>query len=376
MAIGTLSPTEKDLYRIVALVRQLAERLNSGITNAELADMAAGTIKGRRGSTGAAEDLTAGQAYEILGATATVSSSGTTTLDGTHNGKTLFVDATAGNITLALTANGSLPANWLARLVRVDAGANTITVDPDGSETVDGRTTARLISQYDAATIVKQGSNFVTRDARWRRRRIIYTPSGSPHAFTIANEVPLGCPNYFLEAWAGGGSGGGAKINTQRSSGGGGGAHGNKLVPTALDTSLQCTVAQGGAPVAATASGQNGNTGGNTTVVGANLGTLALTGGGGGICAGGIPNNGGSGGGFSGAWDEAIGGEHGAPSAGGTFALGTTFPGGGSPRGGHICVGNVATPGNVPGGGAITSNHTGGSDMSGAGADGRVVITI
>lgn len=88
MTIGTLSPTEKDLYKIVALVRQLAERNNAGVAtadlndnavtgtkladdavaNAKLADMAQATFKMRAAGAGTGDpiDGTVEQAWAAL----------------------------------------------------------------------------------------------------------------------------------------------------------------------------------------------------------------------------------------------------------------------------------------------------------------------
>ena len=327
MTIGTLSPTEKDLYKIVALVRQLAERENSG-------------------------------------APATISATGTANLDGSYAGKTVFLDASAGSITLTIAAAASLPVDWLVRLVRVDGSANAITV----SATIDGRATARLISQYDSATIRKRASSFVTSEARWKRRILYYNYTGSSQTFTVANEVPLGCNNYLLEGVGAGGSGAGGDTTTpQRLGGGGGGAMGRKLVATTLDTSLTFSPGQGGAPVAAVASpGTPGNAGGNTTITGPNLGTLTAGGG------AGAPTStaGGAAGSATGAWDESIPGEAGFPTTGLAVLVGM---GGNSPRapGGK---GNVGATGSTPGGGGAGSNHV--ASNSGAGGNGWVAVYI
>ena len=228
--------------------------------------------------------------------------SGNTTLDGTHSGKTILVDATAGSITLAVAAIASLPEPWFVRLVRIDASANTVTVDPNGSETIDGRTSARLLSQYDAATVRKAGPVCVTEHVRWRRPEIVHNSSTT---FTVLNEVPLGCLDYEVIGCAAGGSGAGSATSpAQRKGGGAAGAAGRRRIRADLDTSLTLTIGTGGAPVAASAGGANGNAGGNTTVVGMNcLGTLTLGGGGGGQ----VSTAGGDGGQrFSGAWDETL----------------------------------------------------------------------
>ncbi len=64
----------------------------------------------------------------------------------------LRCDATAGNITVNLPA-----ATGLGRLVtvkKIDSSANTVTVDGDGTETIDGATTYVLTTQYEVLQII------------------------------------------------------------------------------------------------------------------------------------------------------------------------------------------------------------------------------
>ena len=87
MTVGTLAPNEKDLYKIVNIVRQLAEGRNNApemsgdatqnaagvltiaadaVTNAKLADMTQGSAKGRAvgAGTGDPVDLSPAQLFE------------------------------------------------------------------------------------------------------------------------------------------------------------------------------------------------------------------------------------------------------------------------------------------------------------------------
>ena len=91
MTVGTLAPNEKDLYKIVNIVRQLAEgRSNApemsgdatqnaagvltiagdAVTNAKLADMTQASAKGRAvgAGTGDPVDLSTAQLFEIVAA--------------------------------------------------------------------------------------------------------------------------------------------------------------------------------------------------------------------------------------------------------------------------------------------------------------------
>ena len=68
-------------------------------------------------------------------------------------------DATAGNKTVNLPA-ASLSLNAVINIKKTDASANTITVDGDASETIDGGLTAVLTTQYESITVFCDGSNW------------------------------------------------------------------------------------------------------------------------------------------------------------------------------------------------------------------------
>jgi hypothetical protein len=294
-----------------------------------------------------------------------ISSSGFVTIDSSYFGKTIFLDSTSGDIGLNIAAIAGLPAEWRIRLVRLSS-ANNITVIFNGSETCDGRNQARLISKGDAATIrTAPGGIFVTENARWMRRELIFNSSTT---FIVLNEVPIGCLDYEIEGVAAGSSGAGSKITgPQRQGGGAAGAWGRKRISASLDTSLTITIPTGGAPVAASNNGTTGNPGGNLTAVGANLGTLTLQGG----QAPFVGGAGGIGGAPSGAWDESARGEDGYTSENNGSQVGF----GGSSRFGAGAKNNIGSPGDTGAGGSC-SNHVNTSDMSGAGGNGRLLVHI
>ena len=71
----------------------------------------------------------------------------------------LLVDATAAAVTI------SLPAAETARgavivTKKTDASANTVTLDPNGSETIDGASTRVITAQYDALTVACDGNQW------------------------------------------------------------------------------------------------------------------------------------------------------------------------------------------------------------------------
>jgi len=95
-----------------------------------------------------------------------------------------FADCTSGNIVLDLPAASSSP-NAVFTIKRTDASGNTITIDADGADTIDGSGTFLLSSQNDSIKIFSDGVS------KWQ---IISTSSPTTErSDTFTGEVaPLG----------------------------------------------------------------------------------------------------------------------------------------------------------------------------------------
>ena len=77
----------------------------------------------------------------------------------------LLVNASGGNITITLpdSAEVAVAKNEMGKLFyikKVDASANTVTIDPYSTQTIDGAGTYVINTQYDSVTIVSDGSNY------------------------------------------------------------------------------------------------------------------------------------------------------------------------------------------------------------------------
>lgn len=88
---------------------------------------------------------------------ATRAITGNRTLDATDY--TILADATGGNITVTLPAAAS-HSGRVYNVKKTDSNANTVTLDGNASETIDGATTYALSAQYEALTIQSDGSNW------------------------------------------------------------------------------------------------------------------------------------------------------------------------------------------------------------------------
>jgi hypothetical protein len=84
--------------------------------------------------------------------------SSNTTLDATHN--VVDVDASGGARTITLpTAVGINGRKYTIR--KLDSSGNAVTIDGNGSETINGATTKALSTQYETATIMSNGANWI-----------------------------------------------------------------------------------------------------------------------------------------------------------------------------------------------------------------------
>lgn len=71
------------------------------------------------------------------------------TVDATSGNKSVFVPAAAGNTGIV----------WIVK--KIDSSSNTVTIDPDASETIDGASTYVLTAQNQAVSFTSNGTNIV-----------------------------------------------------------------------------------------------------------------------------------------------------------------------------------------------------------------------
>jgi hypothetical protein len=70
----------------------------------------------------------------------------------------LLVDCTSGNRTINLPTAANNTDCFVIK--KIDSTANTVIIDPSGTETVDGSTTASIGVQYVSLTLVSDGTNW------------------------------------------------------------------------------------------------------------------------------------------------------------------------------------------------------------------------
>ena len=93
------------------------------------------------------------------GSASIVNHSSTYTETSTAGTVLSLCDATSGNIIANLPA-ASTCSGMFYTVKKIDSSANTVTVDPNGSDTIDGGLTAVINYQYTSVTIVSNGSTW------------------------------------------------------------------------------------------------------------------------------------------------------------------------------------------------------------------------
>ena len=91
--------------------------------------------------------------------TTTSKSANYTVLD-TDRDKLIKVDATSGAVTIALLAAATAGDGFQFAIKKVDSSVNTVTIDGNSTETIDGSLTKSLTSQYDVVILTSDGSNW------------------------------------------------------------------------------------------------------------------------------------------------------------------------------------------------------------------------
>jgi len=115
--------SKEDLRRMSLTINELVKNLNKGFTEISIGD------------------------------TVTISK----TLDDTAT--VIPVDATAGNVTLTLLPSADVK-NRVYYIKKIDSSANTVIIDGNGGETIDGATTKVISSKFVSHLIISTGTEW------------------------------------------------------------------------------------------------------------------------------------------------------------------------------------------------------------------------
>lgn len=262
-----------------------------------------------------------------------------------------LIDITSGTFTQTFVAAATLGSGWFCYIE--NSGTGDITLDPNGSETIDGLT-SYIMYPGEARLVQCDGTGFNT---------IVLNAFTKIFTTTTTFTRPPGYKLFSGLLWAGGGSG---SAFSSRCGGGGGGA----CVPFNIDfssmgASQTVTIGAGGTSISP-AGGSNGIVGGTSQI-----GTLIFAYGGGG--GGAVTGCGGGGGGSlsagaTGANTDNFGGQPTSYVSGTVQTYSNAGFGGGSVRDATACGNSF-----YGGGGGGTANTTSGSSVyggaGGAGSD-------
>lgn len=177
-----------------------------------------------------------------------------------------FIDITANTFSQTFAAVATLGANWWCFLR--NSGTGTITLDPNGSETIDGVTTGYLKSGM-TLLIVCTGSAF---------QCVRIGPYSTVELLTSGTEwvCPIGVRTARIRGVGGGASGATGPTDSVYGGNGAGAGYFEAIIKPTPGTTYTYTIGAGGAHVTGTS--QNGNAGGDTTFT---IGGVTMTGNGG-----------------------------------------------------------------------------------------------
>lgn len=162
-----------------------------------------------------------------------------------------LVDITSGTFTQTFTAAATLGSGWYCYIR--NSGTGDITLDPNGSETIDGLTSF-VMYPGEVRLVQCTGSAF---------HSIVIQAFNKTFTSTANFIKPPGYQYFGGLLWGAGGSG--AKVNTTYVGGGGGGACSAFLFPaSSFAASELVTIGAGGA--AQTSAGVNGIAGGASSI--------------------------------------------------------------------------------------------------------------
>jgi hypothetical protein len=155
-------------------------------------NMATAKLLGRStAGTGAAEEISIGSGLSLTSGTLSASGGGATlTISNKTGAYTVvagdlgtIINCTSGTFTVSLTAAASLGSGFNCTIWNTsDTATDAITIDPAGTETLDGRTT-RILRRGEGMQIVCNGTNWQTGNKKTMR--------GYAENFATSQAIPI-----------------------------------------------------------------------------------------------------------------------------------------------------------------------------------------
>ena len=149
----------RQVLRLLQVQQPFATTHNTPINDLEQdANLARPIIAGGTGATTAA-DAIQNLGGQVINSTRTVTAN-TTVVAATDNNALIKVNATSGEVTIALPTAASLGDGFQVAVKKIDSGPNVVTINPAGNEQIDGSTTLTLSQENESVIIRCDGTSF------------------------------------------------------------------------------------------------------------------------------------------------------------------------------------------------------------------------
>jgi hypothetical protein len=140
---------------------------NTAVTYAKIQNVTDNRLLGRSaGTNGSVQEITIGSGLSLSGGTLTstggssysISTKTSNFTETATSGEIILLgDTTGGTFTITLPTAVSNTAKITIKKI---AGSNNLTIDGNGSQTIDGGLTADLVTIYESITLVSDNSNW------------------------------------------------------------------------------------------------------------------------------------------------------------------------------------------------------------------------
>jgi hypothetical protein len=188
LAIGSLKTDAGNASKIIGrdgsgVPTNLSAANATSYLNAFVGDSGSGGTKGlvpapSSGDAAANKFLSADGTFKVTPASGVSTVTKTTTYTATTSDSVIYADATSAAFPITLpVASGA--SGLILTIKKIDSTFNLVTIDGNGSETIDGALTKKLATQYQSYTIYCDGSSWKVREVYVYGGRQTYSPTVS-----------------------------------------------------------------------------------------------------------------------------------------------------------------------------------------------------